>query len=335
MEAASESQQITPWQKIGALMVALGPEHSAAVLSRLGPEEIESVARCIASMKQVESGFIESVLEEFRSEYESQNSTNGGVKYAELVLSRALKPEEANRMLEQLRSGHPQSRAANMPFLSGASVEQLSTLLAGQHLQTVAVVLAHIPAEKAAQVLAVLPPELQAEVARRIALSRPVPAELAAEIDRAMRDLAAATRQVKQRQGSQVLADMLSMIDRTTERGVLQALGPELAEAVRKHMFIFEDLPKLRDRDLQTVLQTANSQDLALALRAAPEQLQEHIFRNMSERAAVAIKEDMQLLERAKPREMEAAQQRICAIVRTMMSAGQLSLAEEADAESA
>jgi flagellar motor switch protein FliG len=228
-----------------------------------------------------------------------------------------------------MRSDHAQETAAELRFLTGASAEQLQRLLPGEHPQVIAVALSHISSDRAALVLGYLPPETQVEVARRIAEGHRAPSELVSEIDRELARGAAVEPPQEVKLGPKALANLLSLIDRSVERTVLENLEPELAEAVRKGMFVFEDLPKLAERDLQVVLQNAGSQDLALALKSAEEALQEVIFRNISERVAAAVKEDMELQQRVRPREIEAAQQRISVIVRDMINSGQISLVEE------
>jgi len=332
MEAISESFQGNGESKIGILMVALGPDNSAAILSRLGPDEVRKIIRLIASTENIGAEQAEAVLDEFRSAYESEQSAGGGAAYAEQLLNRALGPDQAQKVLSQLNSGTGLSEAPGMPYLSSLTPEQITPLVADQHPQMLSTVLAHIPPEKAAAVLENLPNAVQMDVARRMVVSRPPGKIVVAELDRAMRENVSIEQSETARRGPQILADVLSVADRKAERAILGSLDQSLADQVRKGMFVFEDLPKLHERDLQSVLHTASAQDLALALKGAGTELQELVFKNISERAADAVKEDMELLDRAKQRDIEAAQQRLCGIVRKMIKAGKISLGEETDA---
>lgn len=323
------SRPLTGPEKVGALMIALGPERSAAILSRLAPEEVERVISRVATMQGIDWETRETVLESFRTDYEAgQGVTVGGVDYAEALLGKALGPEQASKLAERLRADQEPEDTSGLSFLPAASAEQLEAALAEEHPQTIAVVLAHAPADKAAQVLGRLERPLQLEVARRLAEGVRISHELVVEMDRALQAKAATVRRRRTHTGPQTLAGLLCMADRTTERGVLESLEPALAEQVRRNMFLFEDLPKLDERDLQVVLREAGSQDLALALRGVPEALSELVFRNISERAAAAVQEDIELQQRVRPGEVEAAQQRICALVRQMINSGEIVLPE-------
>ncbi len=336
MYLAEASPTLHGPEKVGALLIALGPELSAAIIARLAPPEIERVMACVASVRGVAPELRLSLLEEFRAAYESQPEVAaGGLGYVEAVLGRALAGEQAAQVMERLRARDGAPAEAEMQFLVGASTEQLLPLLLAEHPQVISVVLSQISRDRAAVVLAGLPRELQGEVASRLIESRPAPPELVAEIDRGLALAATTTKHHRtDHTGPKALADLLSLADRSTEKTVLELLDAAQAEAVRKQMFVFEDLPTLADRDLQVVLQSAGSRDLALALKEADEALSAVVYRNMSERAAEAVREDIELLQRVRPRDVEAAQQRICAIVRDMIASGQIALAEETDAES-
>ncbi len=323
MRSPFPSQALSGPEKVGALLIALGPEYAAAVVSRLSPAEVEQVMECIASMEGVAEGLRDRILSEFRRTYEAQPEiTPGGIEYARAVLEH-IPSEHATEAVERLNTVPTAGQ-----FLSTATAEQLQALLAEEHPQLVATVLLQIPSDRAAAVMGGLPGELQLDTARRMVESRPVPADTITLLDRelARHDRATPQEQGQARSGSKALADVLSVVERSVERSVLEGLDPELAAAVRKEMFVFEDLPKLQDRDLQVVLQNAGSHDLALALKEADEVLQQTVFNNVSERVAQAVMEDMELSQRVRPREIEAAQQRVAGVARELIRSGQITL---------
>jgi len=327
------SRPLTGPEKVGALMIALGAERAASILACLSPEEVELVIAQVSAMRGIDWETREAVLSEFRDAYEAgQGVTLAGAGFAEDLLGRALGPEQANLVAERLRMDRSE-HDDEMGFLGSATPEQLQSALADEHPQTIAVVLSRMPADKAGLVLARLPRPVQVEVARRLVDSNPVASEMLAEIDRALQTKAGAQRRTRGQTGPTALANLLSMADRTTERAVLESLDPTLAEQVRKGMFVFEDLPRLDERDLQVVLREAGPQDLALALKGADQALLDLVMRNISERAAAALQEDMELLQRVRPSDVEAAQQRITAIVREMLRRGQVVLTEDESAQ--
>jgi flagellar motor switch protein FliG len=316
--------------KVGALMIALGAERSAAILSRLPEEEIERVVLAVANLPSIDDATRESVLSEFEHGYGTNESgAAGGLGFAESILGKALGTDDASRMRERLQEESEGGDGSQYPFLSSVEHEQLAAVLADEHPQIIAAALAHTPPQKAGAALGELPAELQLDVAERIARSRPVPREVLREVDRSLQDKAGRLRREKGPSGPKCLGDLLSFADRSTERTVLERLDSALAQEVRRLMFLFEDLPKLEGVQLQGVLREAGSKDLALACMGADESLRELIFQNISERAAEALKEDMGLLERVPPEEVDSAQQRVAALVRQMIQDGQIRLPEE------
>ncbi len=328
MYFAIPSRPLSGPEKVGALMIALGAERSAEILSHLNPEEVDRVIAQVAAMQGIDWETREGVLSEFRAAYElGQGVSIGGLNYAEDILGRALGPEQASRVSERLRTDEAAEPEAGS-YLAAAPVDQLEAVLADEHPQTIAVAIAQVAADRAAQVLARLPKDVQVEVGRRLADSSAVPPEMVAEIDRVLQVKAGAHRRRRSNLGPHALANVLSAADRATERAVLDSLDPQVAEQVRRGMFVFEDLGRLDERDLQNVLRSAGAQDLSFALKGADETLRALCFNNMSERAAEAVREDMELNQRVRPSDVEAAQQRICAVVREMIKSGEIVLAE-------
>lgn len=320
-------QPLTGAAKAAALLVALGPDLSARVLQHLREHEIEALTIKVAAMERLTEEEVASVINEAHEMVLAHRYVaNGGVDYAREMLAKALGPDKATALIERVVATHP---PAPFEFLRKSDPRQMATFLQNEHPQTIALILSHLQPVQAAAVLTNLGEDLQAEVARRIATMDRTPPEIINRVEEIMRRrlsslISQDTRSVG---GIGHLVAILTTVDRGTERHILERLtetDPELAEDVRKLMFTFDDLILLDDRSLQRVLREVDMRDLALALKAARDDLKEHIFSNMSTRAAELLREEISYLGPVRIRAVEEAQQRIVSIVRRLEEAEEI-----------
>ncbi|GBD15857.1 Flagellar motor switch protein FliG [bacterium HR26] len=313
--------------KAAALLVALGPDLSARVLQHLQEHEIEALTVKVATMDRLTEEEVASVINEAHEMVLAHRYVaTGGVDYAREMLAKAFGPDKATALIERVVATHP---PAPFEFLRKSDPRQMATFLQNEHPQTIALILSHLQPVQAAAVLTNLGEDLQAEVARRIATMDRTPPEIINRVEEIMRRrlsslISQDTRSVG---GIGHLVAILTTVDRGTERHILERLtetDPQLAEEVRKLMFTFDDLILLDDRSLQRVLREVDMRDLALALKAARDDLKEHIFSNMSARAAELLREEISYLGPVRIRAVEEAQQRIVSIVRRLEEAEEI-----------
>ncbi len=324
-------------RKVAILLVQLGQEQAATLLSHLSESEVEAISAEISQLESLSREETESVLTEFREMVAAQGHVmRGGPKFARALLEESLGSARAEAIMNRLAAS-----AMQLPFqfLYRADPRQLLSFISNEHPQVIAVVLAHLSSDKATMVLSGLSPELQAEVAHRIAV-----------MDRASPEILRALETMLERRMSSVLQPMemsaiggldpliqiINRSDRSTERLIVEGLqqrDPELAEEVKSRMFMFEDITLLEDRDVQLVLRQVETPDLAVALKGVPEEVRLKVTRNMSERAGTALLEDMDLLGPVLLRQVEEAQQKVILAIRRLEDAGEIVLRRNVDDE--
>jgi flagellar motor switch protein FliG len=314
-------------QKAAALLIALGPEISAQVLKHFKESEIETLTFEIFQLEKITEEMKGHVLEEcYHMALARDFITSGGMDYARDMLVRAMGKDRAQEFVERLATSRRPSRFA---FARDSDPAQLAQFISNEHPQTIALILSHLQPLHAAQAMAHLPGEMRSEVALRIATMDRTPPEVVDQVEDVLqRKLSSViTRDFTSVGGTHFLVNMLTSVDRGTEKQILEYLdnaNAELAAEIRKLMFVFDDLVRLDDRSLQRVLREVDSKDLALAMRGSNEELQERIFRNQSTRAAQALREEMEIGGPVRLRQVEDAQQRIVNIVRRLEDAEEI-----------
>lgn len=328
--------ELTGKQKAAILLISLGPELSSQVLSRLREEEIEDLTLEIASLRRVEPEVKEQVAAEFyelcmANEYLSQ----GGIEYAQELLEKALGKDRAAEIIERLTAS---LQVRPFDFARKADPAQLLNFIQNEHPQTIALIMAYLQPEQAAIILSALPPDRQADVARRLAtLDRTTPdvlREIEGTLERKLssfmiQDYTAAG-------GIQAIVEVLNRVDRGTERTIMNALEedePELADEIRKRMFMFEDIVKLDDRSIQQVIREVDMRDWALALKTASEEVAQRIYQNMSKRASEMLKEDIEYMGPVRLRDVEEAQQKVVSTIRRLEESGDIIIARGGEDE--
>ena len=317
-------------EKAATLLITLGPEKSAKIFKHLKEEEIEQLTLEIANTSSVSPQTKEKVLSEF---YEiclaQQYIAEGGIGYAKELLEKALGEEKAKDVIGKLTAS---LQVRPFEFIRKTDPSQLLNFIQDEHPQTIALILSYLPASQASMVVSSLPPEKQADVARRIA-----------QMDRTSPDVIKQVEKVLERKlsslvnqdytivgGVDAIVSILNSVDRGTEKHIMETLEveePELADEIRKKMFVFEDILSLDDRAIQRVLRDVDNSDLALALKGATEEVQNVILNNLSKRLAVMIKEDMEYTGPVRMKDVEEAQQKIVNIIRKLEDSAEIVIA--------
>jgi flagellar motor switch protein FliG len=318
-------------QKAALVLLQLGREQTAAVLSSMGDDEVEALMSEIARMGRVPDEMMTEVMEEFVGAT-SPSVPTGGMGFVRDVLARGLPQNRAEALLERI-----QDPVQPFSFIIGADRRQVVTFLAEEHPQTIALVLIHLPAGTAADLLAQLPMSLQGEVAKRVVtLERPSPQVVEVVEAELEKRLASMSRGRSSAPGGGIapLVNILNRADPSTENRVLtslDALAPELGQEVRRHMFVFADIVKLDDRAVQAVMREVLTADLALALKGATEEVRDKIMHNLSERASQNLAEEIELLGPVRAQQVEQARDVIITAIRALEEAGTIVVSRGAD----
>jgi len=322
--------KLTGRRKAAILLVTMGPEKAAKVLKGLDDSEVEALTIEIANLGKVSNDERKAVLEEFQSLTKAREMIiSGGIDYAKDMLIKAFGPEKAMQIIERLVSN---LAVKPFEFMETADVVQIVNFLQSEHPQTIALVLSFLDVRVASQVLGALPENLQLEVVKRISLLERASPDVVKEVEKLLeKKFAGVTTQTMSVVGGlDTAAEIMNNLDRSTERTLMERLtyeSPELAEEIRKRMFVFEDILKLDDRSVQLVLREINTQDLAVALKGASEDLKEKIFNNMSKRAQQLLKDEIEFMGPVRVKDVEEAQQKIINVIRRLEEAGEIVVA--------
>ena len=317
-------------QKAAILLITLGPEKAATIFKHLKEDEIEELTLEIANTRSVSPQTKEEVLEEFYQVCLAQQYiAEGGIGYAKELLEKALGSDKAKDVISKLTAS---LQVRPFEFIRKTDPAQLLNFIQDEHPQTIALILSYLPASQASSIVSALPPEKQADVARRIA-----------QMDRTSPDVIKQVEKVLERKlsslvnqdytivgGVDSIVEILNSVDRGTEKHIMETLEieePELADEIRKKMFVFEDILSLDDRSVQRVLREVDNNELAIALKGSNEEVQNLIFNNLSKRLAVMIKEDMDFMGPVRMKDVEEAQQKIVNIIRKLEDSGEIVIA--------
>ena len=318
---------LTGSQKAAVLLITLGPERSADIFKHLKEEEIEELTLEIANTRSVSPEIKEEVLNEFYQVCLAQQYiAEGGIGYAKQLLDKALGNDKAQEIISKLTAS---LHVRPFEFVRKTDPSQLLNFIQDEHPQTIAMILSYLTSAQSAMVLGALPPEKQADVAKRIAMMDRTSPDVIKEVERVLeRRLASLVNQDYTIVGGvDAIVNILNTVDRATEKHIMESLEieePELADEIRKKMFVFEDIMLLDDRAIQRVLRDVDNNDLAVALKSANEEVQNVIFKNLSKRLAAMIKEDMEFMGPVRMKDVEEAQQKIVGIIRRLEDAGEI-----------
>ena len=324
---ATNTQDYTGIQKAAILLIALGPERSADIFKHLKEDEIEELTLEIANTRSVSPQVKEDALNEFYQICLAQQYiAEGGIGYAKELLDKALGEEKAQEVITKLTAS---LQVRPFEFVRKTDPSQLLNFIQDEHPQTIAMILSYLTSAQAALVIGALPPEKQADVAKRIAMMDRTSPDVIKEVERVLeKKLSSLVNQDYTIVGGvDAIVNILNTVDRTTEKHIMESLEieePELADEIRKKMFVFEDILLLDDRAIQRVLRDVDNADLGVALKAANEEVQNVIFKNLSKRLAAMIKEDMEFMGPVRMKDVEEAQQKVVSVIRKLEDSGEI-----------
>lgn len=333
---AKSNSSISSREKIAVLMVALGNDIAAEVYKKLDDTAIELITLEVANLRKVTPELKLEVLKEAQEILMAREfMARGGVDYARDVLERALGPERAQNLLARITAS---LQVRPFDFMRHTDPQQVLGFIQGEHPQTIALILSYLEAPQAAMILSGLPAVLQAEVAKRIARMDRITPEVLREVERVLeRKLSTVMGQdFTMAGGIDAVVAIVNSSDRTTERNIMEHLeenDPELAEEIKKRLFVFEDIIRLDDRSLQRVLREVDMKELGLALKGATEELRTKFFKNMSKRVAEMLQEDMDYMGPVRVKDVEESQQKVVNIVRGLEEQGEIVIASGGEDE--
>ncbi len=314
-------------QKAAILLIALGPEKSSLIFKYLKEEEIEELTLEIANTRSVTPQVKDAIIDEFYGVCLAQQYiAEGGINYEKELLEKALGEDKAIDVISRLTSS---LQVRPFEFIRRTEPQQLLTFIQDEHPQTIALILSYIPTQQAALILSALPPDRQSDVAKRIATMDRTSPDTIKDVENILETkLSSLVNQDYTIVGGvDSVVDILNTVDRATEKHIVETLeveDPELADEIRKKMFVFEDILLLDDRSIQRVLREVENNDLAMACKTANEQVQDAIFRNLSSRLSTMIKEDMEFMGPVRMKDVEEAQQKIVNTIRRLEDAGDI-----------
>ena len=314
-------------EKASILLIALGPEKSSEIFKHLKDEEIEQLTLEIANTRSVPPEIKDEVLDEFYDICLAQQYiSEGGINYAKDLLEKALGPERAQGVIGKLTAS---LQVRPFEFVRKTDAGQLLNFIQDEHPQTIALILSYLPPAQSAAVISSLPPDKQSDVAKRIA-----------QMDRTSPDVIKEVENILEKKlnslvnqdytivgGVDAIVEILNTVDRGTEKHIMENLEieePELADEIRRKMFVFEDILSLDDKSIQRVLREVDNNDLAVALKSANEDVQNAIFNNLSKRLATMIREDMEFMGPVRLKDVEEAQQKIVNIIRKLEDSAEI-----------
>ena len=323
----AKSENINGVQKAAILLIALGPDKSANVFKHLKEDEIEQLTLEIANTRSVSPAIKDSILDEF---YEvclaQQYIAEGGITYAKDLLEKALGAERAKDVIGKLTAS---LQVRPFEFVRKTDASQLLNFIQDEHPQTIALILSYLSPGQASAIISALAPEKQTDVAKRIAQMDRTSPDVIKEVEKVLEQKLASlvNQDYTVVGGVDSIVEILNTVDRGTEKHIMESLeieDPELADEIRKKMFVFEDILSLDDRSVQRVLREVDNNELAVALKGSNEEVQNLIFSNLSSRLATMIKEDMDFMGPVRLKDVEEAQQKIVNIIRKLEDSAEI-----------
>ena len=320
-------EKMSGLQKSAILLIALGPEKSANIFKHLKEEEIEELTLESANTRSITPQIKEGIIEEFYQVCLAQQYiAEGGIGYAKELLEKALGAEKAMSVIGKLTAS---LQVKPFEFVRKTDASQLLNFIQDEHPQTIALILSYLSPLQASMIISALPPERQADVAKRVAMMDRTSPDIIKEVEKILESKLAnlVNQDYTIIGGVDAVVEILNAVDRGTEKHIMETLEieePELADEIRKKMFVFEDILLLDDRSIQRVLRDVDNNDLAIALKGANEQVQTAIFNNLSKRLSAMIREDMEYMGPVRMKDVEEAQQKIVNIIRKLEDSAEI-----------
>jgi flagellar motor switch protein FliG len=330
------AKEYTGRQKAAIFLVTIGSEISAEIFKFLREDEIETLTFEIARLETIDAEQKDAILQEFQElMMANQFISTGGIDYARELLEKSLGSQKAIDIINRLTSS---LQVRPFDFIRRTDPAHLMNFIQQEHPQTIALILAYLEPNKASIILQNLPHEVQSDVARRIATMDRTSPEVLREVERVLEKKLSSlsSEDYTAAGGVESIVEILNLVDRASEKQIIEALedeDPELAEEIKKRMFVFEDIVMLDDRAIQKVMREVDSQELAKALKSVDSEVQDKIFKNMSKRAANMLKEDMEYMGPVRLKDVEEAQQKIVSIIRHLEDIGDIVVARAGEDE--
>lgn len=323
----ADKEKMNGVQKAAVLLIALGPEKSASIFKYLKEDEIEELTLEIANTRSISPQIKEDVIEEFYQVCLAQQYiAEGGIGYAKELLDKALGQDKAQEVITKLTAS---LQVRPFEFVRKTDPSQVLNFIQDEHPQTIAMILSYLSPNQASMIIGALDPDKQADVAKRIAMmdrtSPDVIKEVESVLERKLSSLANQDYTIVG--GVDAIVSILNTVDRSTEKHIMETLEveePELADEIRKKMFVFEDILLLDDRAIQRVLRDVENNDLAIALKGSNDEVKGVILKNLSKRLASMIEEDMEFMGPVRMKDVEEAQQKIVAVIRKLEDAAEI-----------
>lgn len=334
--SSSQRKELSGRQKAAIFLVTLGSEISSEIFKHLREDEIEALTFEIARLENVESEDRDRVLTEFQELMMAQDFiTTGGIDYARELLEKSLGSQKAVDIINRLTSS---LQVRPFDFIRRTDPTHLLNFIQQEHPQTIALILAYLEPQKASIILSSLPHDVQSDVAKRIATMDRTSPEVLREVERVLEKKLStlSSEDYTAAGGVESIVEILNLVDRSTEKTIIESLeeeDPELAEDIKKRMFVFEDIVMLDDRAIQKVLREVDTTELAKALKSVDTEVQDKIFRNMSKRASTLLKEDMEYMGPIRMKDVEESQQKIVSIIRKLEEQGEIVVARAGEDE--
>lgn len=327
---------MTGLRKAAIVLLTMEKPLAAEVMSQLRKEDVETLTMEIARLDDVTREEQEAAIDEFYNLGMARvQIERGGMDYAHDLLEQSLGKDKASQILDNVKQS-----LSSVPFgfLHKTGADNLLTFVSEEHPQTIALILSHLPAALAAQVLSGLPSNKQLDVVRRVATMEQTSPEVIHDVEKSLesRMTSMFNQSFEKAGGIQSIAQMLNVTDRMTNKAILESLeqeSPELVDQIRRLMFVFDDLLKLDDKSIQSLLKEVENSQWALSLKGASEELRQKIMGNLSQRAAAMLEEEMQYLGPVRVSDVESAQQQIVDTVRRLEDMGEIVIGAGGDAE--
>jgi len=308
-------------QKAAVLLMSMDVDVAAKIFQEFDMKEVEQIAVEITNLRELNPSVIEAVIEEF---YQLMTASNylieGGLEYAQMLLERSYGIEKARDIIEKIRV---LTSVRGFTVLKKADPQQLANFLSKEHPQTIALILSHLPADQSAEVLGEFDEQLRSDTVFRIATLGKVSPSIVSEIEAVVDEIAETTlsQDLAKTGGTHMVASILNKSNNQVAKMILENIEEHdyaMATEIKRLMFLFEDIILIDDRSIQRILRDVEKADLALALKASDQKVQDKIFKNMSQRAAEVIREEIEFMGPVKLKEVESAQMRIVDIIKDL-----------------
>ncbi|MDR3304062.1 MAG: flagellar motor switch protein FliG [Treponema sp.] len=328
--------EISGRQKAAVFLVSIGSEISSEIFKFLREDEIETLTFEIARLETVEPTQKDTILSEFQELMQAnQFISMGGIDYARELLEKSVGSQKAVDIINRLTSS---LQVRPFDFIRRTDPSHLLNFIQQEHPQTIALILAYLEPAKASIIIQSLPHEIQSEVACRIATMDRTSPEVLREVERVLEKKLSSlsSEDYTAAGGVDSVVEILNMIDRASEKQIMEVLevdDPELAEEIKKRMFVFEDIVMIDDKSIQRILRDVETADLSKALKPCDTEVQEKVYKNMSKRAGAMLKEDIEFMGPIRMKDAEEAQQKIVAVIRRLEEAGEVVIARAGEDE--